>query len=228
MADCFAAHLRSGVVRAARVRLYAATAALALSVAACGIGVRPTLAAPSAVGGEAGTPTGIAAADAVLHLLEGEQVPTFTAEYTIRTNFGDKTTKATVARSGDRRSVTIGNIRFLTDGDRQTCDLDTGQCESGIQEARVSDTGLTSQFSAASPARQLRVSLTRRTRDPSSQSPTADQSSAVCVVVPVGDGEEQTCALPEGVIGTWRTAAVDVHLDHISDTVDPAAFDTHR
>jgi hypothetical protein len=190
--------------------------------------VRPTLAAPSAVGGEAGTPTGVAAADAVLQRLEGAQAPAYTAEYTITTNFGGKSTKATVAKSGDRRSVTIGNVRFLVDGDRQTCDLDTGQCENGIQEARVSDIGLTSQFAAASPARQLRVSLTRRTREPSSQTPPPGQSNAVCVMVPVGDGEEQTCAVPEGVIGAWSTAAVDVHLDRISDTADQAVFETHR
>jgi hypothetical protein len=215
-------------VRAARVRLVPATAALAVIAAACGIGVRPTLAAPSAVGGAAGTPTGIAAADAVLELLEGAQAPSYTAEYTITTNFGGTSTKAIVARSGDRRSVTIGNVRFLTDGEQRTCNLDTGECESGIQEARVSDTGLTSQFSAGSPARQLRVSLSRRTQEPSTEQLTTGQADAVCVVVPVGDGDEQTCAMPQGVIGAWRTAAVDVQLDHISNDVDPAAFETHR
>ena len=55
---------------------------LALLVA-CGVGVRPRLVEPNAVGGQPGTPTGVDAVDAVLHLLEGDQAPQLTAGDTI-------------------------------------------------------------------------------------------------------------------------------------------------
>jgi hypothetical protein len=202
------------------------TAVLALS--ACGVGERPTLAEASAVGGETGTPTGIPAADAVLERLEGEPASQFTADYTITTNFGNTTRDAEVVRSGDRTSVTIGDVRFLNDGDQRTCDLATGQCMAGIQESHVSDAAVTSQFAAGSPARQLRVSLARRSRMPSASTEVIAGQPIPCVTVPVGQGQEVTCALPEGVVGRWETAAVKVELTSFSTHADPSAFIIHR
>ena len=143
-----------GPVRRRPTAAVAGAVALAL-LAACGVGERPRLVEPNAIGGQPGTPTGVDAVDAVLHLLEGDQAPQLTATYTITTKFGSGNHPATVVRDGNRRSVTIGDVRFLTDGGRQTCDLTTGACEDDIQEQRVSDTGVTSGFWAASPAQAL-------------------------------------------------------------------------
>jgi hypothetical protein len=215
-------------VRAARIWQIVGVGSVALAgaLSACGVGERPTLAAATAVGGRAGTPTGNAAADAVLQLLEGDPAPAFTAHYTIATKFARKTTQATVARSGDRRSITIGKVRFLSDGREQTCNVDTGRCVDGIQEARVSDTAVTSEFSAASPARQLRVSLARRTGEPTGSSASVADHLATCVTTPVGDRRELTCASTEGILATWDTASVHVELTRLTDTVDPSAFTT--
>ena len=171
------------------------------------MGERPRLVEPNAVGGQPGTPTGVDAVDAVLHLLEGEQAPQLTATYTITTKFGSGSHPATVVRDGNRRSVTIGDVRFLTDGGRQTCDLTTGACEDDIQEQRVSDTGVTSGFWAASPAQALRIALSRATGPTSASTGTVAGQPATCVTVPSGQGDETTCATPAGILARWDTAA---------------------
>ena len=65
------------------------------------------------------------------------------------TKFGSTTTEAPARPLGAiASSVTIGDVRFLTDGDPQTCDLTTGLCAAGIHDAWVSDTSVTSDFYA--------------------------------------------------------------------------------
>jgi hypothetical protein len=201
---------------------------LALLLAACGVGVRPTLAAPGALGGDVGTPTGVPAADAVLGALEQGGSPELTAAYTITTRFGNKTTEAEVVRAGDRLSVTIGDVRFLSDGETRTCRLSTGECAAGLQEAWVSDTAVTSTFFAAAPARMLRVSLSRREGDPSASSTVVAGRPTTCVTVPVGGGQERTCATPEGVLAKLENASVDVELTRLSAQADPQGFETTR
>jgi hypothetical protein len=219
-------HLRWTVVRAALFSRVGGLGSLLLVVGACGVGERPTLAEPTAVGGLPGTPTGVEAADAVLSLLEGEPPAELTATYAITTKFGGATTDATVVLSGGESSVTVGDVRFLTDGDAQTCDLAAGTCEDGDQEARISDTGLSSHFYATSPAQALRVALSRASGEPEATSQTVGERPVTCVTVPSGQGDELTCAAPEGVVALWDTAAVTVRLQSIQQTADPAAFET--
>jgi len=216
-----------GPVRRRTTAAVAGAVALAL-LAACGVGERPRLVEPNAIGGQPGTPTGVDAVDAVLHLLEGEQAPQLTASYTITTKFGSSTHPATVVRDGNRRSVTIGDVRFLTDGGRQTCDLTTGACEDDIQEQRVSDTGVTSGFWAASPAQALRIALSRAAGPTSASTGTVGGQPATCVTVPSGQGDETTCATPAGILARWDTAAIDVELTSFTPTADGAAFQTTR
>jgi hypothetical protein len=205
----------------------AGAVALAL-LAACGVGERPRLVEPNAVGGQPGTPTGVDAVDAVLHLLEGDQAAQLTAMYTVNTKFGSTSRPATVVRDGNRRSVTIGDVRFLTDSGRQTCDLTTGACEDDIQEQRVSDTGVTSGFWAAAPAQALRIALSRATGPTSASTETVAGQPATCVTVPSGQGRETTCTTPAGILARWDTAAVDVELTGFTPTADGAAFQTTR
>jgi hypothetical protein len=205
----------------------AGAVALALLVA-CGVGERPRLVEPNAIGGQPGTPTGVDEVDAVLHLLEGEQAPQLTATYTITTKFGSSNRPATVVRDGNRRSVTIGDVRLLTDGGRQTCDLTTGACEDDLHEQRVSDSGVTSGFWAASPAQALRIALSRATGPTSASTGTVAGQPATCVTVPSGQGSETTCATPAGIVARWDTAAIDVELTSFAPTADGAAFQTTR
>ena len=194
----------------------------------CGVGERPTLVEAGAVGGQPGAPTGNAAADDVLGLLEGDLPVEVTANYSITSKLGGTTRPARVVRSGNRLSITIGDIRFLDDGDLQTCDLTTGACEEGVQEARVSDTAVTSQFYASAPARVLRVALARATGEPVGSSETVAEHPATCVAVPSGQGDERTCATPEGLVAVWDTAAVTVQLEDLTTAADDADFATSR
>jgi hypothetical protein len=194
----------------------------------CGVGERPTLVEAGAVGGEPGTPTGTPAADEVLALLEGDLPDAVTADYSITTKLGGTSRPARVVRSGDRLSVTIGDVRFLRDAGEQTCDLATGSCEDGLQEARVSDTAVTSQFYGAAPARVLRVSLARATGEPVGSSETVAEHPATCVTVPSGQGDERTCATPEGLLALWDTAAVTIQLQDLKTSADEADFATSR
>jgi hypothetical protein len=192
------------------------------------VGERPTLVEAGAVGGEPGTPTGTRAADEVLALLEGDLPDAVTADYSITTKLGGTSRPARVVRSGDRLSVTIGDVRFLRDAGEQTCDLATGSCEDGLQEARVSDTAVTSQFYGAAPARVLRVSLARATGAPVGSSETVAEHPATCVTVPSGQGDERTCATPEGLLALWDTAAVTIQLQDLKTSADEADFATSR
>jgi len=198
--------------------------ALVPLLAGCGVGQRPTLADATVVGGAPGTPTGTAAADAVLSRLEGDQAPQLTATYEITDKYGGRTLPATVAVVGDRTSVTIGDVRFLSADGGRTCVVTTGSCQDGILEAKVSDTGVTSQFYASSPARQLRVSLGRASGTPVGSTTMAAGRPAACVTVPVGAGKELTCATRDGVLGGWDTASVHVALRKVLDTANDALF----
>ena len=192
------------------------------------MGERPTLVDPSALGGLARTPTGVDAADEVLGLLEGDLPEEVTATYTITPKLGALSRPATVVRSGDQTSVTIGDVRFLSNGEARTCQLATGTCVDGIDEAEVSDTAVTSGFYNSSPAQVLRVSLARATGEPVASSQTVGEHPVTCVTVPSGQGEELTCATPEGLVAVWDTAFVHVTLDGLTPTADPAAFGPTR
>lgn len=204
------------------------TTVLAAVLGACGVGERPTLVDPSAIGGLARTPTGVDAADEVLGLLEGDLPEEVTATYTITPKLGALSRPATVVRSGDQTSVTIGDVRFLSNGEARTCQLATGTCVDGIDEAEVSDTAITSGFYNSSPAQVLRVSLARATGEPVASSQTVGEHPVTCVTVPAGQGEELTCATPEGLVAVWDTAFVHVTLDGLTPTADPAAFGPTR
>ena len=204
------------------------TTVLAAVLGACGVGERPTLVDPSALGGLARTPTGVDAADEVLGLLEGDLPEEVTATYTITPKLGALSRPATVVRSGDQTSVTIGDVRFLSNGEARTCQLATGTCVDGIDEAEVSDTAVTSGFYNSSPAQVLRVSLARATGEPVASSQTVGEHPVTCVTVPAGEGEELTCATPEGLVAVWDTAFVHVTLDGLTPTADPAAFGPTR
>ena len=80
----------------------------------------------------------------MLARLDGIGDAVFTADYELLTRYGDLHTPATVVQAAPgRRSITIGNVRFLLDGaDTATCTLDAGTCSTTIDAGMTSNTQL--------------------------------------------------------------------------------------
>jgi hypothetical protein len=196
-----------------------------LAAAGCALGPRPHLTEEAAaLGGAPGTPTGDAGADQVLALLEEVGDGPFTASYQVTRKLGPNVTTAAVVQDGDRRSITVGDIRFLHTDHDVTCTLSTKTCEPGVQDARISDYSIGSTFWAGGPARALRVAMTRRAGAPVASTQNIAGVDAQCVDVPVGAGVEHYCATPAGPIARWDTAAVTVELTGFAGTSDENAF----
>jgi hypothetical protein len=59
-------------------------------------------------------------------------------------------------------------------------------------------------------------------------SETVAEHPATCVTVPSGQGDERTCATPEGLLALWDTAAVTIQLQDLKTSADEADFATSR
>ena len=203
---------------------------LALLLGGCFTGERPTMTSPPP-GGAAGSSTGDPNVDAVLARLEAVDGSTFTAQYDILRKLGQTATKATVAQEGtNRRSVTVGDVRFLqtTDQPSRTCNLASQTCEDSILDARVSDLGVTSSFFAGTPARRLRIAATRKAGPTTASTRTIAGQPATCVEVPFAGGNETYCALDSGAVALWDGADLHVELTNYRSDLDEAAFATTR
>ena len=152
---------------------------------------------------------------------------TFTADYTVVTKFGNVTTPATVVQAGPaRRAVTIGQIRFIVDGaDTATCDLDTDECSTTIDAARVSDVQLTPDFYAASAAAELRHDTELRAGPTRASTETIAGQPATCVVVTTTSGESTYCALDAGPLARLDAADQSIELTEYSPTADESQFE---
>ena len=119
------------------------------------------------------------------------------------------------------------HVRFVDDGDdERTCDLTTSECETGLNDARISNTQLSHTFYGPSFARRLRVSADRRVGDPVPSSRTVAGQPAECVDVPVTGGIETFCALASGALAEFVGADVTIVLTSYSPEPDPSLFDT--
>lgn len=197
--------------------------AVAALLSGCITGQRPTL-------GESAItdPSGNEAVDAVLERLDGVPFTQFTADYQIITRLGDITSSATVVQAEDsRRSITVNRVRFVIDGGTvATCNLDEGECEATLNDARVSDLLLTHNFYAASVATQLRADADRRIGDPVGY--TIDQAgeSATCVDLPVTGGTKVYCALDAGPLARYEANDKIIDLTGYTDRPDESLFAT--
>jgi hypothetical protein len=152
--------------------------------------------------------------DAVLERLDRIGSSEFTAEYDIETRFGPVLSDATVVQApGRRRSITVEDTRFLIDGDdSRTCSVSARECETGVNDARISQTQLSHEFYGPAFARRLRVSADRRTGDPEPFTETIAGQPATCVIVRVaGNNGETFCALDSGVLARFDGA--DQHIE---------------
>ena len=197
-----------------------AAAVSATTLTGCLTGERPTL----ADGADAAT--GDAAVDAVLERLDLAEDAVFTASYDVTNNFGPLTKEATVTQLGDgRRSVTVGDVRFLLGGDRTaTCTLgtDVETCSTTIDDVRLSDLQITHRFYARSAASRLRTDASRRVGDTEGYTADIGGQTATCVSVPVSGGTKVWCALDAGPLASYQGPDVIVTLTSFSPDGDEA------
>jgi hypothetical protein len=191
----------------------------------CFTGQRPSF---SSEPFQPGSSSGDVAIDQVLAQLDATNEGPYTADYTVLTKFGNTTRAATVALAADRRSVTVGNVRYLTaNGNSQTCILDKPDpCSSTIDPARISDTQITPDFYAADAAKRLRRSAIARIGTPVPHTDQIAGQSATCVDVPVSGGVSVFCALTNGPLARLDDGAVSVTLTQYAPAVDESLFST--
>ena len=202
-----------------RRTLFLAAAVSATALSGCFTGERPTLASGPMTSGDD-------AVDEVLIRLDTAPRSTFSATYEVLTRDGDLLTPVTVAQEGsDRRSVTIGDVRFLFDGSSgATCDLTAGTCSDTIDADLVSDTALTPDFYATGAAARLREDAETRTGQTVAEVEDIAGSPATCVTVPL-EGESSTyCALDSGPLARLDASDLRIDLTSWSGTVDESAF----
>ncbi len=210
-----------------RSRVALVVAVVAVTVVTGCSGTRGTLSATSAApvpGGDAGQPVGDASVDAVLGDLERPMEQSFTATYAVTRKLGAKQATAVVSRGPLAISVTIGDVRYVRADTDHTCLLASKTCEDTINEARVSDLGLSSTFWRDAPARSLRVTYGRRATPATGEATTIAGQAAQCTTVPVGTGAETYCALATGAMARMDTAYVTIELTGYEATVRQEAF----
>ena len=207
------------------MQIRAATLTLLLVVGGCFTGERPSFTTePFPPGSSSGDP----AIDQVLDQFDAVNEGPYTADYTVLTKFGNTTRPASVSLEASRRSVTVGDVRFLTaDGASQTCLLaKTDPCSSSIDPARISDTQITPDFYAADAAKRLRRSAVARIGTPVAHVDQIAGQSATCVDVPVPGGTSVYCALTNGPLARLDDGAVSINLTQYSPAIAESLFAT--
>ena len=196
----------------------------ALTLSACFTGERPSFEDENEPDVES-ISTGEADIDLVLDRLDDADRGVYRAEYTIETKFGSLTSTATVARTADDTlSVIVDRAGVTTEftvdaeGREQTCNVVTGECESSLNDARISDVAIPHTFYGPSFASRLRVSADRRIGESSAYTESIAASDARCVDVTVAGGTEVFCALDEGPLA--RFVGNDVTVELTSFTSD--------
>ncbi|MET0325403.1 MAG: hypothetical protein ABW219_09290 [Ilumatobacteraceae bacterium] len=194
-------------------------AALAIALTGCFTGDRPTLA-------DRPETTGDGATDAVLALLDQSRAATFTAGYDVLTRFGGLQTPATVVQaSPDRRSVTVGDVRFIFDGSSTaTCLLDTAACSDTIDAGQISDTQLAPDFYGSSAAARLRRDVAARLDATTASTEVIAGETATCVAIPLPNSSSTYCALDSGVLARLDAADVVIGLTSYAAAPDESQF----
>jgi len=210
-----------------RLRSAALLLATALLITACQTGERPSFEDEESL---PAVSTGNADIDEILGLYDSIDDAEFTAEYAIETKFNSvSSTGVVVQEAGQRRSVTVDNdersVRFLIDGnDERTCDLTTAECETSLNDARISDTQLPHTFYGPAFAQRLRADADRRIGDPVAYTKDVAGQSAECVDVAVAGGTKTYCALASGALAEFVGADVTIELTAYSPEPDATKF----
>lgn len=209
------------------MRRAVATLGLVILLSGCFTGKRPSVASDPF---PAGSPTRDPAIDQVLAQLDMNNVGPYTADYTVLTKFGNVTRPAAVAVDHDRRSVTVGQVRFLTINNvPQTCLLDTKDaCSSSLDPARISDTQITPDFYGVDAARRLRRDASAVIGASVSHVESIAGQSATCVDVLLPGGTSVFCVLAGGPLARLDDASVAIELTKFTPAVDESAFATTK
>lgn len=176
--------------------------------------------------------TGNEEIDHVLGLLDSVDRSEFTVGYDIETKFNTVSSTGLVVQAvGQRRSITVENddrtVRFIEDGTEElTCDLLLGECETSIDDARISDTQLSHTFYGPAFAARLRADANRRINDPVAYTKNIAGQTAECVDVDVAGGTKTYCALASGPLAQFVGADVTIELTSYSPDPDPTKFAT--
>src|SRR6478752_5268624 len=142
------------MARSPRMPLALGAAAFTLLLTACATGPRPTL-----VDQPAASDT---VAQAVLDRLERAPGATFTADYEITPSLTGQPTHATVMQEGLQQRITIGDVDYFTDGTvSRTCSSGGTDCVDAIDDARISNLNVTSNFWGTSSASKLELDSAR-------------------------------------------------------------------
>lgn len=174
--------------------------------------------------------TGIAAIDDVLQLFDGVGDAVFTADYTAVLAFDGTTTDVTVTQDGAesasiRRSVTIGDVRYITaSGTTSTCAVAEAQCTPRIDAARVSNTGVTPNFTFGDVAKRLRRDAMSLIGEAVASTSELGGATATCVDVPLGNGTSQYCAFADGALARFVGGDVTIDVVSYDSSVDESLF----
>jgi len=194
-----------------------AAAAITLILTACATGPRPTL-----VDEPAGTDE---VAQAVLDRLARARGATFTADYEITPSLTGEPTHATVMQLGGQQRVTIGNVDYFSDGTlARTCDVGGTDCVDSLDEARISNLSVTSDFWGESVASKLQTDSARSVSASTGRTDTIASRLATCADVHVpsldGVGSVTYCAVDDGVLARYFGADVSIELTSFVPSVD--------
>ncbi len=170
-------------------------------------------------------PTGDEAVDQVLELLESPAAGAFTATYDVLNKYGGQTFPATVSRDDARLSITIGDVRYLQGPQgTQTCTVSTGQCETGLNDASISNTAVLHTFAKEAAADRLRREASTATGAGEAFEATVADQQVDCVRLTSAGGLNQFCALDSGWLAAQDVAEVNISLTSLAPTATEALF----
>lgn len=206
-----------------RMAFVVATAFASIGTTGCMVGERPSFEqAPTAAGALTGDPS----IDSVLSLLDSVDSAVFSASYQALVVFNGVASSVTAAQaSSTQRSMTIGDVRYVTDQNgTRTCSVAAGSCTPVLNAAAVSDTGVTPEFVFGDVARRLRRDANARIGPSVASTREVAGEQATCVDVPLSGGTKQYCALSNGVLARFVGADVTVDMTSYQRIVDPTLF----
>jgi hypothetical protein len=203
------------------VHTWISAALLALGVFAgsgCMTGDRPTLAQE--------TSTGYPAVDDLVDRIGDLGEARYTAHYDVLVRYGDVSTTASASQSDeDRRSLTIGDIRYVTHAQiSKTCTVSAATCVPQIDPTRVSDVMMTPDFFGTSMVARIELDAARAIAEPVVSVEQTDGGEAMCVAIPITDATTTYCVLENGVLTRLDGPDLVVTMTSYSGEVDELLY----
>lgn len=191
---------------------------LAVAGSGCATGSRPTLAEE--------TTTGYPAVDGLLDQIQQLSSARYSARYDVLVRFGSTTTAVSASQSdGDRRSLTIGDVRYVVHGSiTKTCTVSTGSCIGTIDAARVSDVQMTPDFFGTSLIARVRLDATRAVDEPVTTTEDIEGQSATCIAFSMTDTTTTYCVFDNGVLARLDAPDLVVTMTGYSTEVDESLY----